>query len=465
MSLYRPGQLLVVTRAGMSFEHVPNQLDCLAGASRPAGKLDGGALDRTLRRWGNGFRAVGVFPARSSLNAVGERHRGYSSLEEEMGLSRTYRVDIGEPEATGQVVEALRQLAGVEKVRRQALVLAPQEAVPPLVRRRLSRDRLWRHHQRVRADEALALEPGDERVRVAVVDTGVSLGHPELRGRLLAGYDTVDLGMGRLSAQVRLVGDSWGRDLNPSDEAGHGTFVAGIIGAWGWRLPPGLAGRALLIPVRGLAAALVAGGEGRSDKLTGVGALSDLDLAVKVAVDLGADVINMSFGTAESAMEPGCGPPHAEVVAYAQRFGCVLVAAAGNSGRKERYYPAADPAVIAVGSVDEHGRRSAFSSYGDHLDLCAPGEGVISAGLRGYKISSGTSFAAPFVAGAAALLVSRARRKGQSVDSARARSLLTRSAAPLGGEDFNPQTGHGLLNVAAALRLMDREPAAAPAGR
>src|SRR6185436_10447848 len=147
----------------------------------------------------------------------------------------------------------------------------------------------------------------------------------------------------------------------------------------------------------------------------GVGALCDINAGMKVAVDLGADVINMSFGTPAASVDTQATVPHARVISYASHYGCVLVAAAGNSGADERFYPAAHPDVIAVASIDPEGRRSRFSTFGEHVALSAPGENIVSAGRRGYQLNSGTSFAAPFVAGAAALLVARARRAGVSL--------------------------------------------------
>ena len=128
-------------------------------------------------------------------------------------------------------------------------------------------------------------------------------------------------------------------------------------------------------------------------------------MAVKMAVDLGAKVLNMSFGTDDSALDPLAPKPHAEVVAYAVDRGCVLVAASGNNGERTRYWPAAYPGVIAVGAVGADGRPTAFSTRGDHVALCAPGRTIRSLGLTGYQHVTGTSFAAPFVAAAAALLV------------------------------------------------------------
>src|SRR4029079_18926873 len=224
--------------------------------------------------------------------------------------------------------------------------------------------------------------------------------------------------------EMQLVGDSHGADFNPRDEVGHGSHVGGVIGAQGFHAPRGLAGLSLMLPIRVLAAAAPRSGGHR----VGVGALSDIDCGLKVACDLGADVMNMSFGTPASAVDAGAPPPHAEVVRYAAAAGCVLVAAAGTSGRDEAFYPAALPEVIAVASVDDELHPSTFSSRGPHIALAAPGERILSLGLHGLQRSTGTSHAAPFVAATAALLMARAGRANRKLDCAAVRHLLTTSA-------------------------------------
>lgn len=452
------GHLQVTLRSGEALAHVPNHLDCLVGACRPASRLDGGGtLDRALNRYGGGFRALGVYPAKRSIGRVGEQHVGFNDLEEEMGLSRTYRISVADPARGEQVVAALRDLPAVETAVVQCLAAAPlvaaeAQATAPK-RQVLTRSDAWAPRERIHLSEALAVEPGDERVTIGVVDTGVALGHPELQRKLLAGYDTCDLGLGKVNEQVTLVGDSRGHDFNPYDEVGHGCHVAGIIAAQGWRIPRGCGGLSLVLPIRVLAAAR----SGVRPKPVGVGGLSDINAGIKVGVDLGAKVFNWSFGTPANSLKPGDPLPHARVVRYAERHGCVMVAAAGNSGVAERYYPAALPEVIAVGSADAEGRRSSFSTYGEHVSVCAPGERIVSTGRQGYMVSTGTSHAAPFVAGVAALLVSFARRRGRELDGGDLRRLITESAAPLGGGGFHPETGHGLLDALAALRRLERE--------
>ncbi len=294
------------------------------------------------------------------------------------------------------------------------------------------------------------MEAGSIDVPVGVIDTGVALEHTEFEGRLHTGIDTVDLGMGRVGDGVFLVGDSLGRDFCARDETGHGSHCAGIIAARGLGTPPGLAGASPIIPVRALAAAQMQHGD-----LVGVGGLSDIDCAIKAACDLGAKVLNMSFGTPDAALDPDAPPPHADSVAYAAARGTIPVAAMGNSGRREAFYPAALPQTIAVGSIAFDGRHSAFSTTGPHCALAAPGEGIHSTALDGYGESTGTSHAAPFVAATAALLAARARRRGIDLTPAEAEEILTLSARPDGGNDPE-QTGHGVLDAPAALRLLDR---------
>lgn len=449
----RDGFLTLTLRSGVPAAVVPAHLDCLSGAGRPSPVLDGGRIDALLRQQADGARFRRIFHARRSLGRPGEQHVGFDDQEEALGLSRSYQVELGNPEAAVRVRESLRDLGSVEQCQLQTLAVAPLDAGHARERQRrvLTREQALEPQRRIRAIEALASEAGDAAITVAVVDTGVVVGHPEFQRRCLAGYDTVDLGLGRLNDSTKLVGDSRGWDYNPYDEVGHGCLVAGIVGAQGFRVPRGVGGLCMLLPVRVLAAAQRDNGSGR---LMGVGALPDIDAGIKVAVDLGAVVINLSLGSALDGHDPHAAPPHRAVVRYAFLRGCVLVAAAGNSGQREMFYPAALPEVIAVGSVDALGHRSRFSTWGPQVALCAPGEAVAGVGRRGYQTSSGTSFASPFVAGAAALLMARARRRGQALDATGVRRLLCGSARALPGGP-GEETGAGLLDCMAAIEALD----------
>ncbi len=173
-----------------------------------------------------------------------------------------------------------------------------------------------------------------------------------------------------------------------------------------------------------------------------------------MAVDLGAKVINMSFGTDDAALDPGAPKPHADVVAYALDRGCILVAASGNNGTETRYWPAAYPGVIAVGAVGAGAGPSPFSTRGDHVALCAPGERILTLGLEGYQYATGTSFAAPFVAATAALMVARAQSRSTPLDSVEVRNLLVGSATPFPGPS-PAGCGAGVLDAYAALQALD----------
>jgi len=445
------GHLTFTVREGESFRHVPNHVDFVLGATRAVSQLDrGGPLDRAILKWGDGGRVLGVYPSRRGLGRVGEHGAGFDDVEEHLGLSRTYRLELADASRAEAVRDALRDLAVVESAALQLLATAPLALTAVAEPRELTQEAI-EPFRRIRVPEAHALEQGDEDVTVAVVDTGVSLGHPELQRKCLAGYNTVDMGLGQVSSTLKLVGDSWGVGFHPQDQVGHGSMVAGIMGAQGWRVHRGVAAKALVLPIRVLAAAQSSPDAPR----VGVGSIGDIDAGMKVAVDLGADVINMSFGTVASSIPQGDPLPHTRVISYAQHYGCALVAAAGNKGDDDKYYPAALQGVIAVGSVDAGNHRSRFSSYGDHVCVCAPGERIYGLARRGYRVNSGTSFASPFVSGIAALMVSRARHAGIEIDGTIIRQLLAQTARPLHRGGFDPQTGYGLVDALAAVRAVD----------
>ncbi|MCC6617006.1 MAG: S8 family serine peptidase [Anaerolineae bacterium] len=204
---------------------------------------------------------------------------------------------------------------------------------------------------------------------VAVVDSGICAAHPDLEGRILPGWDFVE------------------DDSTPQDEFGHGCSVSGII-ASNVNNGIGIAGvssKAHIMPLRVLDA-------------TGIGTHAAVAQAILLAVDHGAQVINLSLGS------PSPSTILEDAVNYAAAHGVTVVAAAGNSGREGVYYPAAYASVIAVGAVDETLARSSFSSYGPEIDGLAPGSNVLATTLAGdYQAVNGTSFSAAYVSGAVAL--------------------------------------------------------------
>lgn len=444
------GQVVVRTRDER--DHVPHRADVTAGAATAATRLDDHAIDRVLARSSPGVRVTRVYHAAQSVSAIGQRHRGFGSDEIELGLSRTFQIEIAPDAAIVRVVDRLRDLDAVEMATPVYVEQCPFAAEPPASPRHHRGDPRWGHRM-IRSAEALDREPGDPAVIVAIVDSGVAAAIPELRGRCRTGMDLVDLRAADLSRDLHLLGDIAGREHDTSDDMGHGTACASVIAARGLAMPAGVAGYAPVLPLRVLAAAMVAG----RDAPTAIGSLPDIDSGVKFAVDLGARVLNLSFGTPHSALADGDPVPHAEIAQYAMRRGCVLVAASGNSGDAMTYYPAALPGVISVGAVDASGAPAGFSTRGGHVALSAPGVDVGCAGLSGEIVRcSGTSFAAPFVAGAAALMLAAAYRRGVPLSPYTVRDLLVRSARPFAGHTRPTGCGAGILDVDAALTAVDR---------
>jgi subtilisin family serine protease len=312
-----------------------------------------------------------------------------------------------------------------------------------------------RARSRIRLPQALAYEAGDPAILVGLADSGVALSHAEIANRVRHGFNAVELA--QISGDgLKLMPLPAGRRDEPVDQVGHGTACAGILVAAGEGMPRGAAGACGLIPARVLCAA-----EGPGGAPVGVGALSDIDAGMKRLIDLGVRVINMSFGTSESELSRTDPRPHTEVIRYGLAHGVILVAASGNSGVEERYYPAADDGVIAVGAVDSDGRPSSFSTRGAHVAICAPGRDVWTCRLTGYGYLSGTSFAAPFVSAVCGLLVARAERQARPLMPEDARDILTASARHFGEAGVHG-CGSGILDALGALKELDRRLAAHP---
>ena len=258
-------------------------------------------------------------------------------------------------------------------------------------------------------------------IDIAIVDTGVDGGHPDLVGRVAPGVSFVGTGG---TAQTG-AGDT--------DPNGHGTHVAGIAAA-GAQDGVGIAGVApfaRILPVRVLDS-------------TGAGSSSAVAAGITWAVDNGAEVINLSLGGSYSGAI-------ATAVDYADSRGVVVVAATGNTGTANSVmYPAALATVIAVASHDSSGSLSPFSSRGPQVDVAAPGSSIVSAypGAQ-WRLMQGTSMATPHVAGTVALMF--------GVDLFRSpeqvRALIRSSAVDAGTPGFDDGFGWGRLDAAAALGL------------
>ncbi|MEU1131103.1 type VII secretion-associated serine protease mycosin [Streptomyces sp. NPDC005900] len=243
--------------------------------------------------------------------------------------------------------------------------------------------------QRVLLDELWRQSTG-EGVRVAVIDTGVDVKNPQLTR-------AVDAARGRNYLPVK---DAEGKKVErgkangTTDLVGHGTRVAGIIAARPSRGTGfvGLAPKATIIPVQ-------------QNDAEGHGTARTLAQAIDYAVDAGADVINISQDTAD-AVKPA--PELEEAVNRALGRQRVIVASAGNDGlggNVKRTYPASYEGVLAVAASDRNNERAPFSQSGEFVGVAAPGVDMISTVPGGgHCTDNGTSFAAPYAAGVAALI-------------------------------------------------------------
>lgn len=367
--------------------------------------------------------------------------RDWSEAERISGMDRIYRLVLRQNrDLPPGLIDSIRLLPDVADARigRIATAALPG-SVPIAASFGLPRDDAARRAIGLPAARRVADGKG---VTVAVVDTGVDLGHPNLRNAMLPGMDFVDI----IDGQGDFIGDKLGADEVPDDEVGHGTHVTGIIGASGTGVPAGVAPQVRILPVRVLATME------RDGARVGAGLVENINSGVKWAIDNGADVINMSLGVRHE----GGGLPHREVIDYAARRGVTIVAAAGNDGREVFYYPGAFPSVITVGSMGFDGQPSSFSTYGPQISLIAPGEEILSTHIGGgVAHATGTSHAAPFVAGAAALIHGLARRRGGHFSPQTVKRILTATADRLGTSMRDRQAGFGRLNIADALRLAE----------
>jgi len=373
---------------------------------------------------------------------VTQEHRPQSEhwSPEEMasGLNRLYRLILRrEADIPASMVDQISVIPAIESVRMGRVGESP---LPELRAQQLSSTTDRASREAIYLSRAHQISRGEPDTTVAVLDTGIAMNHPELQETLLPGYDFVNI----IDGAEQFIGDYLGADTDPSDNVGHGTHVAGIIGAQGLNMPEGVAPRCRILPVRVLAAMQ------RGARRVGAGLVDNIDAGVKWAVDQGADVINMSLGVQHT----GGGLPHQDVIDYAQRKGVTVVAATGNDGTEELYYPGAFDSVIAVGASDLLGDVAAFSTFGQQVTLVAPGTQIYSTYLEnGYAFSSGTSHAAPFVTGAVALLKSLARKLGHTLTDGQIKHVLIHTADKIGRRFKDRKAGFGRLNLWDALKL------------
>lgn len=269
-------------------------------------------------------------------------------------------------------------------------------------------------------------------VYVAIIDTGVDYNHSDLVNKFR-----------RTSSGAVYGWNTLRNNSNANDDNGHGTHVAGIaaaqinngvgvagVAAWN-PAASGYNAYVQIMPVKVLGA-------------SGSGSLSSIANGITWAVNNGADVLNLSLGGSSGSQTL------ANAVAYAWNAGCLIVAAAGNSGSSTPQYPAYYTNCIAVAATDSSDRLASFSQYGSWVDIAAPGVSILSTYYRNrYAYMDGTSMACPHVAGAAALVWSNS----PWLTNQQLRSILETNVdpySPYGTRTIAP--GAGRLNVYRALQ-------------
>lgn len=289
------------------------------------------------------------------------------------------------------------------------------------------------------AEAAWDLSTGDPSVVVGVLDSGTDVDHEDLSAGVW--HNPGEVPNNGVDDDGNGFVDDWeGWDFgngnnDPRSTYFHGTHVTGIVNATTGNAI-GIAGIAGGLGGGGVRAMAVAVGE--TGPLTEI-----LDDAILYAADNGAQVITLSLSVGETQAIN-------DALAYAYTTRDVFIdCAAGNSGSSVSY-PARRPEAMAVASTNRFDQKSGFSNPGPELEVAAPGEDILSTQLGStYGNSSGTSFAAPQVAGTAALI--RSRNPGLS--ASQVRQTLIDSAEDVEDPGFDTKTGHGRINANEALLL------------
>jgi serine protease len=268
------------------------------------------------------------------------------------------------------------------------------------------------YHALTKVHKVWAAHRENKKITIAVIDTGVDLDHPDLKQNLVQGYNLID------------------STKPPEDDNGHGTAAIGILAAHG-NNKTGITGvlwNANVMPIKVLDS-------------KGNASAEIVAKAIQLATDKGARIILLSLG------DPIYSTELERAAAYAESKGVLLIGATGNDSSRV-IYPAAFPTVLAVGAVDSGKRTLPYSNRGPEIDLVGPGFKIQTTGLGGtYTTISGTSMAAPQIAGIAALLLN----KNPNLTPLQIRMILQSTAEDLETSGWDLHTGYGLVDAERAL--------------
>jgi len=247
---------------------------------------------------------------------------------------------------------------------------------------------------------------------IAILDSGVNGSHPDLGAQMVPGWNF------------------YSNNADTSDVYGHGTKVAGSAAAAGNNAlgVVGVSFRSKIMPIR-------------VTDTAGYGYTSAMANGIRWAADNGAKVANLSFRNVagDSII--------INAANYMRSKGGVVVAAGGNTGGQ--LVLAASNAITAVAATNSADSRTSWSSWGDHIDVSAPGEGIwVTTMSGGYGAASGTSFASPVTAGVYALMMTA----NSSLTPAQLDAVLFSTAVDINAAGFDVYTGYGRINAAAAVQ-------------
>ncbi len=312
-----------------------------------------------------------------------------------------------------------------------------------------------------RAFEAWEITKGSKDILIAIIDTGIDYLHQDLKSNIfintaedlnnngildpedlngidddnngftddVIGFDFTDRVGFPFSSST---GDYTDWDHDPMDEYGHGTWVAGVIGAVS-NNNEGITG---FVPNTRILNV-------RAFDPTGNGEEDDAAAAILYAVQMGAKVINMSFGDSNFSFVLR------DVIRFAYDNGVVLVGSAGNSSSTLPHYPSSYPEVISCGATDNNDYLASFSNTGSTIDLVAPGVNLFTTDRNNeYRDFSGTSSSAPVVSSAAALLLSIDNFTPEEV-----KQILKSTAVDLGQSGWDEKFGSGRIDILSALSI------------
>ncbi len=297
--------------------------------------------------------------------------------------------------------------------------------------------------QAMQMEKAWNVSRGSSDIIVAVIDTGLDYTHPDIIDNVWHNTSGIFDGLENDDMGWNFVDDN----NNIMDTHGHGTHVAGIIGAVG-NNAMGITGVCWQVKIMAL--------KGLSD--SGNGASTSLARAIAYAADHGARVINISWGGY------GTSALIQDALDYAYNHNCVIVAAAGNNNTDAgRFFPGNYIHAICVAACDANGQKASFSNYGAIVDVTAPGVDILSLRAKGtdmshneadivgvnYYRASGTSMATPFVSGLAALILA----KDSEFTNLQVEDAIIKSANDLGQAGKDDYYGYGEVDAARALTL------------